>query len=183
MAERLTEVGMFIDEPVYIIKKWKKSAAIDKLAQLENILEKYGVDIQNLDYILEDYSKNQGRDFAIYKERAIKYDKYMELLEYTTALICKEIPKYRQKEIGEDILHRFTIIKSNMKFNPKTFGEIQYVDKILDMPENEKLKLKAVQIAKFWEEYEKKDEEINNLKKEVEILKKQLNSKKRQKFS
>ena len=69
MAERLTEIGLFIDEPVYIIKKWKKSAAINKLAQLEDILEKYGVDIQNLDYILEDYSKNQGRDFAIYEER------------------------------------------------------------------------------------------------------------------
>lgn len=120
---------------------------------------------------------------AQYQEKAIKYDKYMKLLEYTTALICKEIPKYRQKEIGEDILHRFTIIKSNIKFNPKTFGEIEYVDKLLDMTENEKLKLKAVQIAKFWEDYEKKDEEINNLKKEVEILKKQLNSKKRQKFS
>lgn len=120
---------------------------------------------------------------AQYQEKAIKYDKYMELLGYTTALICKEIPKYRQKEIGEDILHRFTIIKSNMKFNPKTFGEIEYVDKLLDMTENEKLKLKAVQIAKFWEDYEKKDEEINNLKKEVEILKKQLNSKKRQKFN
>ena len=39
-----------------------------------------------------------------------------------------------------------------------------------------------MQIAKFWEDYEKKDEEINNLKKEVEILKKQLNSKKRQKL-
>ena len=69
MAERLTEIGLFIDEPVYIIKKWKKSAAINKLAQLEDILEKYGVDIQNLDYILEDYSKNQGRDFAICEER------------------------------------------------------------------------------------------------------------------
>lgn len=71
MAERLTEIGLFIDEPVYIIKKGKKSAAINKLAQLEDILEKYGVDIQNLDYILEDYSKNQGRDFAIYEERDI----------------------------------------------------------------------------------------------------------------
>lgn len=35
---------------------------------LEDILEKYGVDIQNLDYILEDYSKNQGRYFAICEE-------------------------------------------------------------------------------------------------------------------
>ena len=68
MAERLTEIGLFIDEPVYIIKKWKKSAAINKLAKLEDVLEKYGVDIQNLDYILEDYSKNQGRYFAICEE-------------------------------------------------------------------------------------------------------------------
>lgn len=148
----------------------------------------------NKDYNVNDLASNQRHlarllqyiyvcNPAQYQEKAIKYDKYMELLGYTTALICKEIPKYRQKEIGEDILHRFTIIKSNIKFNPKTFGEIEYVDKLLDMTENEKLKLKAVQIAKFWEDYEKKDEEINNLKKEVEILKKQLNSKKRQKFS
>lgn len=68
MVERLTEIGLFIDEPIYIIKKWKKSEAINKLAQLEDILEKYGVDIQNLDYILNDYSKNQGRDFAICEE-------------------------------------------------------------------------------------------------------------------
>lgn len=40
-----------------------------KLACLEDILEKYGVDIQNLDYILEDCSKNQGRYFAICEER------------------------------------------------------------------------------------------------------------------
>lgn len=41
---------------------------LNKLGKLEDILEKYGVDIQNLDYILEDYSKNQGRDFAICEE-------------------------------------------------------------------------------------------------------------------
>lgn len=40
-----------------------------KLACFEDMLEMYGVDIQNLDYILEDYSKNQGRDFAICEER------------------------------------------------------------------------------------------------------------------
>lgn len=40
----------------------------NKLGKLEDILEKYGVDIQNLDYILEDYSKNQGRYFAICEE-------------------------------------------------------------------------------------------------------------------
>lgn len=54
MAERLTEIGLFIDEPVYIIKKWKKSAAIDKLAQLEDILEKYDIEsVEELSNALE----------------------------------------------------------------------------------------------------------------------------------
>lgn len=61
MAERLTEIGLFIDEPVYIIKKWKKSAAINKLAQLENILEKYGIEsLEELEELLDDnkYAQN-----------------------------------------------------------------------------------------------------------------------------
>lgn len=41
---------------------------LNKLGELEDIMEKYGIGIQNLDYILEDYSKNQGRDFAICEE-------------------------------------------------------------------------------------------------------------------
>lgn len=44
MAERLTEVGMFIDTPVYKIKNGKKGEAVDKLAKLEDILEKYGIE-------------------------------------------------------------------------------------------------------------------------------------------
>lgn len=47
--------------------------------KLEYILEKYGVDIQNLNYILEDYSKNQGRDFAICEEKDINKLKGEEL--------------------------------------------------------------------------------------------------------
>lgn len=42
---------------------------LNKLGKLEDILEKYDIGIQKLDYILEDYSKNQGRDFAICEER------------------------------------------------------------------------------------------------------------------
>ena len=34
---------MFINTPVYKIKNGKKSEAVDKLAQLEDILEKYGI--------------------------------------------------------------------------------------------------------------------------------------------
>lgn len=41
---------------------------LNKLGELEDIMEKYGIGIQNLDYILEDYSKNQCRDFAICEE-------------------------------------------------------------------------------------------------------------------
>lgn len=60
MAERLTEIGLFIDEPVYIIKKGKKSAAINKLAQLEDILEKYDLEVEELEELLDDnkYAQN-----------------------------------------------------------------------------------------------------------------------------
>lgn len=65
MAERLTTRfhGILVKEADV-----SKIQVITKLGQLEDILEKYGVDIQNLDYILEDYSKNQGKDFAICEE-------------------------------------------------------------------------------------------------------------------
>lgn len=65
MAERLTELDCYDD---YQILEEDLPKAIDKLGKLEDILEKYGIDIQNLDYILDDYSKNQGRDFAICEE-------------------------------------------------------------------------------------------------------------------
>ena len=78
MAERLTEkcilrTGYYVcknsecDYDCYNCRQVDK--IFNKLGKLEDILEKYGVDIQNLDYILEDYSKNQGRDFAICEER------------------------------------------------------------------------------------------------------------------
>ena len=69
MAERLTEVGMFIDTPVYKIKNGKKGEAVDKLAKLEDIMEKYGIEsVEELECFLDDYSKNQGRYFAICEE-------------------------------------------------------------------------------------------------------------------
>lgn len=56
MAERLTEIGMFIDTPVYKIKNGKKGEAVDKLAKLEDILEKYGIEsVEVIDGILEKY--------------------------------------------------------------------------------------------------------------------------------
>ena len=54
MAERLTEVGMFIDTPVYKIKNWKRGEAVDKLAKLEDIMEKYGIEsVEELSNALE----------------------------------------------------------------------------------------------------------------------------------
>lgn len=54
MAERLTEVGMFIDTPVYKIKNGKKSEAVDKLAHLEDIMEKYGIEsLDTLEHIIK----------------------------------------------------------------------------------------------------------------------------------
>ena len=72
MAERLTEKIFDNNGKQQDIYEWSSASSLEcnrKLGKLEDILEKYGVDIQNLDYILEDYSKNQGRDFAICEER------------------------------------------------------------------------------------------------------------------
>ena len=80
MAERMTEYfenGAYTEKQNIIdvsdkVKFFEAGCvmgkAIDKLARVEDILEKYGVDIYNLDYILDDYSKNKGRDFAICEE-------------------------------------------------------------------------------------------------------------------
>ena len=38
MSERLTETGMFMGTSVYKIKNGKNSEAVDKLAQLEDIM-------------------------------------------------------------------------------------------------------------------------------------------------
>lgn len=54
MAERLTEIGMFIDTPVHKIKNGKKSEAVDKLAHLEDIMEKYGIEsFELLEHIIK----------------------------------------------------------------------------------------------------------------------------------
>lgn len=87
MAERLTTRfhGILVKEADV-----SKIQVITKLGQLEDILEKYGVDIQNLDYILEDYSKNQGKDFAICEEMdGLKKDR--DTWKRACELTCKHI--------------------------------------------------------------------------------------------
>ena len=86
MAERLTEVGMFIDTPVYKIKNGKKGEAVDKLAKLEDIMEEYGmVDIQDFEDCLEsmyDESIN-AKKLKEFKDIMEKYDiESFELLEH-----------------------------------------------------------------------------------------------------
>ena len=77
MAERLTKKIVKTIQDKYSLGNYlyydfaeidDTNKLLNKLGKLEDILEKYGVDIQNLDYILEDYSKNQGRYFAICEE-------------------------------------------------------------------------------------------------------------------
>lgn len=78
MAERLTKKIVKTIQDKYSLGNYlyydfaeidDTNKLLNKLGKLEDIFEKYGIDIQNLDYILEDYSKNQGRDFAICEER------------------------------------------------------------------------------------------------------------------
>lgn len=85
MAERLTEcIDSHLLDNGEMVKEYSLNSKIelnhfscmdipnavyDKLGELEDILEKYGIGIQKLDYILEDYSKNQGRCFAVCEER------------------------------------------------------------------------------------------------------------------
>lgn len=84
MAERLTEIGMFINTPTYIIKNGKKSEAVDKLAQLEDIMEKYGIEsVEELEKILGWLYTLSGKDIELMKfiaqERKQIHDMYCEI--------------------------------------------------------------------------------------------------------
>lgn len=66
MAERLIENR---GEDFYSGKGNELGKILLKLGKLEDILEKYGFDAEDLDYVLEDYSKTPGREFALIEER------------------------------------------------------------------------------------------------------------------
>ena len=74
MAERLTKKDYFAwhYRCGYQNKKdsLERTRKEHKLGKLEDILEKYGIErVEELECFLDDYSKNQGRDFAICEER------------------------------------------------------------------------------------------------------------------
>ena len=107
MAERLTEHNktgwaLKLNDPQnefetrqQLMRKFK--LACEKLGKLEDIMEKYGIDIQNLDYMLEDYSKNQGRDFAICEEMdGLKKDR--DAWKRACELMGEELDMYATKE-------------------------------------------------------------------------------------
>lgn len=121
MAERLTKKITKTIQDKYSLGSYlyydfngaeNTNRLLNKLGKLEDILEKYGIDIQNLDYILEDYSKNQGRYFAICEEMDdLKKDrdtwqKACELacdviLRFTDGCPCKADYFYQQAKKGK----------------------------------------------------------------------------------
>ena len=126
MAERLTEcIDSHLLDNGEMVKEYSLNSKIelnhfscmdipnavyDKLGELEDILEKYGIGIQKLDYILEDYSKNQGRCFAVCEERDTLrqerdvWKRACELACREAPLHCPNPPKYynAQDEYGSD---------------------------------------------------------------------------------
>lgn len=113
MAERLTEcIDSHLLDNGEMVKEYSLNSKIklnhfsamdipnavyDKLGELEDILEKYGVDIQKLDYILGDYSKNQGRVFAICEERdTLRQER--DTWKRACELMGEELDMYATKE-------------------------------------------------------------------------------------
>ena len=106
MAERLTKKITKTIQDKYSLGSYlyydfngveNTNRLLNKLGKLEDILEKYGVDIQNLDYILEDYSKNQGRYFAICEEMDdLKKDR--NTWQKACELMGEELDMYATKE-------------------------------------------------------------------------------------
>ena len=109
MAERLTEhkttkgITRIVIKP-YVVMSDEMQPIADKLCAFEDILEKYGIDMQNLDYILEEYSKNQGRDLFICEEMdKLKrdLDTYKKACELACEYMCKFVipcPDIHRKE-------------------------------------------------------------------------------------
>lgn len=112
MAERLTEVGMFIDTPVYKIKNGKKGEAVDKLAKLEDVLEKYGIEsLEELNQMLEWLFTLSGQDADdmkfITRDRKLIHQQYCDIKtdRYTWKRACELACKWFKQTgfIGDQI--------------------------------------------------------------------------------
>ena len=91
MAERLTETGMFMGTSVYKIKNGKKSEAVDKLAQLEDIMEEHDFNnIEDLQGFLNFAEK------AIKEYRQVRFDR--DTWQKACELMGEELDMYATKE-------------------------------------------------------------------------------------
>lgn len=103
MAERLTEIGMFIDTPVYKIENGKKSEAVDKLAHLEDIMEKYGIEsVELLEHIIKKgiVINSTIEDFA--KEEYDKMKQDRDTWQKACELACDVLRDINYKIYNED---------------------------------------------------------------------------------
>ena len=103
MAERLTEVGMFIDTPVYKIKNGKKGEAVDKLAKLEDIMEKYDIEsFELLEHIIKKgmVINSAIEDFAKEEYDKIKQDR--DTWKRACELACDVLRDINYKIYNED---------------------------------------------------------------------------------
>ena len=118
MAERLTRNNKFS-----IYNQNNLETMYDKLAEIEDTMEEYGIesveklsnaleyakvigeilceyginDNENLEWFLDDYSKNQGRDFAICEERdTLRQDR--DTWKRACELMGEELDMYATKE-------------------------------------------------------------------------------------
>lgn len=102
MGQRLTEVGMFIDTPVYKIKNGKKGEAVDKLAKLEDILEKYDIEsaeeLENI--IINGLAMFDIQKINILKEMELKTDR--DTWQKACEMACDVLRDINYKIYNED---------------------------------------------------------------------------------
>ena len=103
MAERLTETGMFMGTSVYKIKNGKKSEAVDKLAHLEDIREKY--DIESLDELSNalEFAKTIGE--ILYKYNIQDNEELEELLDnnkHAQDVVVKQLKEIQKLQTDRD---------------------------------------------------------------------------------
>lgn len=100
MAERLTKEYYYTWDENGTKKLNYIQKLQNKLGKLEDILEKYGIEsVEELECFLDDYSKNQGRYFAICEEMDdLKKDR--DTWKRACELACIKLMPYRINMVG-----------------------------------------------------------------------------------